>query len=149
MNKICKICKFEKPLSDFPKAVTTADRRDIYCKPCKKQAQAAWYSKNRRKIKLQSMLHRAAKRAKRKRLQFELVLDDLNPIPLICPVLGITLNWDRGGKPAGDSPSLDRVDNSKGYVRGNIAIISNRANMIKCDACEEEIRKVADWLSIL
>jgi hypothetical protein len=33
-----------------------------------------------------------------------------------------------------------------GYVRGNVTIISNRANRIKNDASLDEVRKVVSWL---
>ena len=145
--KVCKICKQNKPLDDFPVAVTTRDKKDIYCRVCKKAAQAAWYASNRKMAKMRNMLHRAKKRAKIKALAFTLKMVDLGDPVEKCPVLGLTLNWDHAGLPAGDSPSLDRIDNSLGYVRGNVMIISHRANMIKCDATAEEVQAVAAWMS--
>jgi len=149
MEKRCNICKQMKGASQFPSAATTRDRLDIYCTPCKKTAQATRYAENRRKAKSCAMLHRAKRRAKFKGLDFLITLADIEPIPDICPVLDLTLNWDRAGLPAGDSPSLDRIDNSLGYVPGNVMVISNRANMIKCDATAEEVQAVADWLNYL
>lgn len=146
MSKCCKICKETKADTEFPVAVTTRDRLDIYCRICKKAAQATWYANNRKAAKMRNMLHRAKRRAGIKGLAFALKVTDLGDPVEKCPVLGLTLNWDRAGLPAGDSPSLDRIDNSKGYVRGNVMIISHRANMIKCDATAEEVRAVADWL---
>lgn len=147
MKKRCNICWQKKDVSQFPPAATTRDRLDIYCTTCKKIVQAIRYAKNRRRAKSHAMLHRAKRRSRIKGLDFCITLADIEPIPDVCPVLGLTLNWDRAGLPAGDSPSLDRIDNSLGYVPGNVAVISNRANMIKCDATAEEVRAVADWLS--
>lgn len=42
--------------------------------------------------------------------------------------------------------SLDRIVPSLGYVPGNVAVISHRANRIKSDATADELRAVADWL---
>jgi len=147
MEKRCKICKQMKDASQFPPAATTRDRLDIYCTPCRKIAQATRYAKNRRQAKSCAMLHRAKKRAKLKGLSFLITLVDIEPIPDVCPVLGLALNWDRAGLPAGDSPSLDRIDNNLGYIPGNVMVISNRANMIKSDATAEEVQAVADYLA--
>lgn len=87
------------------------------------------------------------KRAKEKGLEFNLTLDDIPPIPDVCPVLGIPIIPNDGvNAPTDNSPSIDRIDSTKGYVKGNIRIISNRANRIKADATVEELRMVlADY----
>lgn len=59
-----------------------------------------------------------------------------------CPALGIELKW-QGGDAA---PSLDRIDSTRGYEPGNIAVISSRANTIKGDATTEEVARVARWM---
>jgi len=146
MEKRCNICKQVKDASQFPPAATTRDRLDIYCTPCKKIDQATRYAKNQRVAKSRGMLHRAKKRAKLKEMDFSITIDDINPLPDICPVLGIVLDWDCAGLPVGNSPSLDRIDNALGYIPGNVMIISNRANMIKCDATAEEVLAVGNWL---
>lgn len=46
-------------------------------------------------------------------------------------------------------PTLDRIIPNKGYVKGNIQIISQRANVIKNDASAEEIMKVAKYMEEL
>jgi hypothetical protein len=61
----------------------------------------------------------------------------------ICPIFGTKMEFGGDKK---TSPSLDRVDPTKGYVRGNIAWISDRANTIKTDANSEQILKVGKWL---
>lgn len=43
-------------------------------------------------------------------------------------------------------PSFDRIDNSKGYVRDNVAIICTRCNMIKKDATVEELRNILKYM---
>lgn len=63
----------------------------------------------------------------------------------VCPVLGIPLNYSNS-KLLDDSPSLDRVDNSKGYVKGNVRVISFKANRIKCDASVQDIEAVLAYM---
>jgi len=57
-------------------------------------------------------------------------------------VLGIPLKF--GGKDY--APSMDKIIPALGYVKGNIQIISMRANRIKSNATTEELRLVADYM---
>ena len=85
------------------------------------------------------------KRAKLKGFEFSLTLDDIPQIPDTCPVLGIPIIPNDGiSSPTDNSPSIDRIDSKKGYVKGNIRIISNRANRIKSDATVDELRNVLE-----
>lgn len=88
------------------------------------------------------MLRAARSRASSRNLPFNLTTDDFS-IPERCPALGIeiTLNGDRD-----HSPSLDRILPSMGYVKGNVMVLSNRANRIKNDATAFELRAIADFL---
>lgn len=81
-------------------------------------------------------------------MEFTLTLDDIMPLPLLCPVLGIEL---RKGTHSGDdhSYSLDRTDNTRGYVPGNVAVISRRANRIKNDATFAEVELLFNYLKEL
>jgi hypothetical protein len=82
----------------------------------------------------------AKRRAKVKRLEFNIDKEDI-VIPEVCPVLGLKLV--RGtGKTHACSPSLDRIDPSKGYVKGNVRVISYRANQLKSDATLEELELI-------
>jgi hypothetical protein len=90
------------------------------------------------------MLSDARKRAKAKGLEYNLCKDDL-VIPEVCPVLGILLQVGDGRRQA-NSPSLDRVDNSKGYIKGNIRVISSRANALKNDGTLEELKAIVKYM---
>jgi hypothetical protein len=50
-----------------------------------------------------------------------------------------------GGKPSPNSPSLDRIDNSKGYIEGNVIVVSWRANNLKRDASIQELQKIVEF----
>jgi hypothetical protein len=85
------------------------------------------------------LLYKAKERAKAKGLEFDLTEEDLQPLPIHCPVFGTELNY-AAPKQCAASPSLDRVDNSKGYVKGNVVVVSWRANNLKSNASVAELR---------
>ena len=87
------------------------------------------------------MLTHAKHRAKKNNIPFDLNLEDII-IPEYCPLLGIKLEF--GGKDA--APSLDRLLPHLGYVRGNILVISKRANTIKNNASIDELMLLTDNL---
>ncbi len=80
----------------------------------------------------------AGKRCRKSGKEFSIEPTDIPEIPEFCPILGIKLKINNDG-PTDESPSLDRIDSSKGYIKDNIRIISNRANRIKSDATFEEL----------
>jgi hypothetical protein len=89
------------------------------------------------------MLRTAERRANRLALPFNITAQDIT-IPKTCPVLG--LNLYKGSKVSGDnSPTLDRILPTLGYVRGNVMVISGRANRIKSDANWWELQTVANF----
>lgn len=77
-----------------------------------------------------ALWHRAKKRAARKGLTFDLSLTTV-VIPDRCPVLGFPMIVGQGRLP--QSPSLDRIDPTQGYVTGNCRVISDHANRLKGD----------------
>ena len=84
-------------------------------------------------------------RAKRKKLPFNIDIEDII-IPKNCPVLGIPIEVNVGGdRMSNNSPTLDKFIPSKGYVKGNINIISWRANSLKSDGTTEEWMKISKW----
>lgn len=94
-------------------------------------------------------LHAARARARQAGIEFSIRPEDLLPLPEVCPLLGIGLDYSTGGKGRrwlAESPSLDRIDNSKGYVAGNVWVISNRANTLKRDATLSELETLVGCL---
>jgi len=59
-------------------------------------------------------------------------------IPDVCPILLVPLEKYNKNR----APSLDRIDNSKGYIKGNVRVISNRANIMKGDMSLEDIERL-------
>jgi hypothetical protein len=67
--------------------------------------------------------------------------------PKVCPVFNKVLVFQRGKHGGGPwSPSIDRIDPNLGYIRGNIQIISNKANTMKHNATSEELIAFAKWV---
>lgn len=109
------------------------------CKKCNCERVKSTSPENR-------MLARARSRATESKMDFNIDIDDI-VIPEKCPILGIPLVIHRGssgGKPA--SPSLDRVDNNLGYVKGNVIVLSHLANMMKSSASAENLVTFAEWI---
>jgi predicted Zn-ribbon and HTH transcriptional regulator len=95
------------------------------------------------------MLHSAKCRAKKLGWEFNLTVEDIK-IPSNCPVLGIPLFIRQGGKGTEknpNNPSLDRIDSSKGYIKGNIKVISWRANDLKKNGSLSEFIKIVEYLN--
>lgn len=75
-------------------------------------------------------MYHLRKRSKKRGYTSDLELKDL-VIPEKCPIFGIRLEY--GGKYKFNAPTVDRIDNSKGYTKDNIMIMSRAANQMKCD----------------
>lgn len=99
-----------------------------------------WRDDNKDKLYFLSL----KSRAKKKGLDFNLDEQDVLGVTL-CPVLGFPLVRSVG-KPSWNSPSLDRIDNTKGYVKGNVQIMSYLANSMKRDATNEQLIAFAQWI---
>lgn len=93
------------------------------------------------------LISRTKASAERRGIPFSLTVEDLGELPGRCPVLGLELKYGVAGYGHKDPAlaSIDRVDNRAGYTRGNVVIVSLRANMLKRDATPEELRLLADF----
>jgi hypothetical protein len=96
---------------------------------------------------IMKMLQRAKTRSKTKNHEFNLEFNDII-VPEYCPILNIKLEY-HSGKAGGkkNSPSLDRIDNTKGYVKENVIVISQLANCMKSSASCEELKEFAKWIN--
>lgn len=94
---------------------------------------------------IMSLLNGARKRAGLYNLDFDLTPEDII-IPEICPILGLKLGIGKVGG-SDNSPSLDRIDPTKGYVKGNVQVISKLANSMKNSADTETLKKFADYIN--
>ncbi len=84
----------------------------------------------------------AKQRAERRNLEFNLTIDDI-VIPDKCPLLGVPFVLGVQGNYE-YTPSLDRIDPNKGYIKGNVWVITKKADSMKNSATKEELLKFAD-----
>jgi len=106
------------------------------------------YELNIIKYKLSS----AKQRAKKNNLPFSITEQDIKdvwPIDNKCPALDIEFIIGGHDTKNYDSPSLDRIIPSKGYVKGNIQIVSALANGIMSNATPEQVIKVGQYFKKL
>lgn len=134
---ICKTCNKEKESRAFSKHKGCVSGYDVSaCKPCKK-AKVDW-----RKVPLEKRIyHRIKARSNKKHIEFDLDLEDI-VLPNKCPILDHVFIY-------GDKDwtySVDRIDNNKGYIKGNIQILSNRANRMKGDFTIQELQALLKYL---
>jgi hypothetical protein len=100
----------------------------------------------RKEFPIKSLLRSADRRAKSRGIPFNLTESDI-VLPDTCPVLGLPLFY--GSRQLKDnSPTIDEIVVGKGYVPGNILIVSWRANRLKSDASLEEIQRIATFYKV-
>lgn len=144
---ICKACKADEAREKYrndPDAASKArevrsKRRDAYngyhrkWQERQKQLRPEWYIWNR-----------AKRRARELGLPFDLQVEDV-VIPQCCPILGMALMTADNGIATDNSPSLDRIVPALGYIKGNVIVVSQRANRIKNDANIDELEAIVNF----
>lgn len=158
-TRVCTKCCVEKDVTQFGLAVRGGQRRLSRCKTCQHRADAARIAVERREYgrrpssrgkPLTRRFNAIRSRARKEGIPFDLTIDDIF-VPEFCPVLGIRLVWEEGNtrRLQDSGPSIDRLIPERGYVRGNIAVISGRANRIKNNGTAAEHERIAAWMRSL
>lgn len=101
--------------------------------------------RNTHKGRITTMYREAKRRSEERGLEWDLELCEVM-VPDVCPVLGIPLFFTVG-RTTDNTPTLDRVDNTKGYTRDNVVVISYRANRIKNDSTLDELVAVTVYVA--
>lgn len=163
--KKCSKCQRILPVEEFYKYVKSKDGLTHHCQHCykkyrkEKQEHYRQYMENRRKTDNENikqtknkswqnldprkkMLQQAKNRCNRKNLEFNLDLNDII-LPQVCPLLEIPFvvgtkdNYEY-------TYSLDRIDSSKGYIKGNVWVITKLANSMKNSATKKQLNVFAN-----
>lgn len=161
LEKTCITCRVSRNLIAYWRDKRRPDGRLSECRECMKKRNTQWLRDNRTRAReinaravdtmrgrfpIRQMLTSARHRAKTCGWEFDLTEADIT-VPALCPVFGIPIAFAHGigaqRMIRDHSPSLDRIDNTKGYVRGNVVVVSGRANRLKSDSTADELRALA------
>jgi hypothetical protein len=165
-TKVCNSCKEEKFSSEFTKNKAAPDGLQYKCRDCDLAYQAKrrienplqhldyqrTYQKNKRKdynYRLQMLINASKQRAKNKNREHNITVEDIKaiyPVDGCCPIFGMKLEFNNAGFRE-NSPSIDRIDSTKGYTPDNIQIISWKANRIKGYASTQELEMLLAYLN--
>lgn len=115
------------------------------CRSCNAAYMRSYLKRRRREHPALVMWQRARQRSQRLKVPFALPRDGLI-IPSVCPVLGVPL--EVGERRSECSPSLDRIDPARGYVPGNVRVLSDRANRLKGNRLLPQIAALAEIGSV-
>ena len=87
--------------------------------------------------------------AKRRNIYFDLHYTDFE-LPSHCPILHCKLEYGAGKNGnAFNHATLDRIDNSKGYVKGNVMVVSRLANAMKNEASFTQLQDFINNYTLL
>jgi hypothetical protein len=168
-EKLCTKCSTIKLREFFPKHINRPDGMGVWCSECNKlhyqlrredylkqkkeqyKANVEVYSARNRsqyeKVTQKRMFITSKGRAKKRNVPFDIELHDII-VPEFCPVLGIKLELNFTHSKF-SSPSLDRIIPEKWYVKGNIIVISLKANQIKNCSTIDELQQVYEFYNKL
>jgi len=153
MSRICSDCKKELDENCF---YFNRKRNDYQskCKECNKKYNRIWKRTDKGRIWRKRYRGQYENKncwfaslrfgAKKRNLEFTITIDDI-VIPEFCPILGIKLQRNKG-MPKDNSISVDRIDNSKGYIKGNVYVISYKANRMKGSMTLEILEKLLEYM---
>ncbi len=155
--KQCRKCGLEKSLANFWRDSSQPDGHKKDCSDCSKahwkrsitreqrdryiERQTRWESLHIKDY----LLRQARRRAKEFGVECSIRVRDIPDPPTHCPITGLQLRKNTGSW-SHDSYSLDRRDPSKGYVPGNVAIISFKANNLKSNLTLEQVENLLKYM---
>tara|TARA_Y100000004_G_scaffold43307_1_gene47393 strand:- start:797 stop:1330 length:534 start_codon:yes stop_codon:yes gene_type:complete len=149
LNKVCNRCKELKSFSEFYRDKGGKDGLRRQCKSCDKQ-----YNDSKCIFKTWFASHKC--RSKNKGKESTIEPTDIPGVkirrfkvrgkwtwvatqyPKVCFKWGIELSWSMNGVSQYNSPSLDRIDPTKGYIPGNVRIVCQAYNMAKGNCPPDE-----------
>jgi hypothetical protein len=111
----------------------------------------AWFKKYNHDPKTwpKRACYQMKRRTKELGIAFDLQPEDLQ-VPSVCPFTLLPFDFGpKSGKASPQSPSVDRIKPDRGYVRGNVRVISNHANGVKNSCTDPDVfQRLADDASL-
>jgi len=172
--KICTFCGIKKEIIDFYPSKSQKFGVASCCRKCTIAKQRDYVKKNKEKVKKYHKSHYelnkekfsklgkeyrdnnrekmllawAKTRAKKEGIPFDIEECDI-VIPVSCPVLGMPIyskySKERKFTPP-NTPTLDKIVPELGYTKGNVRVISWRANNLKRDASIHELKCIVKYM---
>lgn len=146
-TKLCTTCGLIKALPCFdsrPERGPTSKR--TVCATCRADGQRSRYKKHCQVNPFKIKISRAKQRAIKCGLPFDLDEEYLKSIWTgVCPVFGIEIFYGQE-RTLDNTAELDKIIPELGYVKGNVAFLSRRANRLKNDASLEDLHKLTSWM---
>lgn len=136
--KRCKTCLNLLPFSNFHKHKQALFGYATECKECRVISSKRQWKNARFET---TIVQRSKFRAMKKNIPHNITEEDII-IPEYCPILGVKIEMKRNSK---YGPSIDQIVPGKGYIKGNIQIISRRANYLKSNITPDEVDLLYRW----
>ena len=148
--KVCSKCKESKGLEEFNKDKNHKDGLRSQCKSCIKE----YREKNPYQVQSNYLSNSVRQRAKKRKLPIDLdfisssnIVDWLKHQPnCVCCDRVFGIGYKGKFRFQNNSPSLDRLIPSLGYISGNVFLICFRCNALKRDATVKELETVISWM---
>ena len=152
----CTCCGELKPIDQFSSNKNHESNygKQYDCKLCAKLKNDEWKVKNPLRVAIHNA-KRAHKRRKTVPKEFDIDYEYMKQFDVdVCPIMKIPMQWNigmnlesgSGGFYARkNSKSLERLNPNRGYIKGNVIIISWRANELKKDGTIEELKLIGQW----
>lgn len=141
IDRVCRACGQKKPYTEYCDHIVNGKvYKHVKCNECRAEGLSIYRREHPRK----RLLYSARARAKRYGREFDLIEDDII-IPERCPILDIKLKLHTKRR-CEESPTIDRIDNDRGYTKDNIVVCSWRANRMKNGFSLEELEKLVNFL---
>lgn len=144
-GKLCSKCFVSKPFGDFPVHRYTYDKLDSWCKSCRKEYRYEV------KTSLDSHVRAILSRAKDDRRKPEVNVDLQYLIDLwyqqkgMCKLSGIKMEHQRKTRKHNlYNASLDRIDSSLGYLKGNVQWVCWMVNRMKGENSIDQLVEICE-----
>lgn len=141
-KKKCSCCKKILPSKDFAKSKSTKSHLQSYCKKCKAENHEHWKENPEFVDKIQPWhFNRIRSGAKSNGRQFKQTYEEILALPSdVCNICGDKLRFVKSfhQAPENQNASLDRIDSSKGYIKGNLQWLCWSCNHHKNDTPHDD-----------